>query len=130
MQPMPKLVVRGATLTCNQGTAPGSLSIARSPVTADGPTTATVNDFIPNTNIPSFGQCRTQANPQVATATAAAQGVLTPMPCVPIVTAPWQPGSSVTTIDSVKALTADSKCRCNWTGEISISNAGSTVETD
>ncbi|MFO0549569.1 MAG: DUF4280 domain-containing protein [Polyangiaceae bacterium] len=127
---MPKLVVRGAQLRCNKGTAPGSLSIPRSPVTADGPTTATVNDYIPVTNIPTFGQCTTQANPTVATATAAAQGVLTPMPCVPVVASPWSPGSSITTIDGVKALTDDSKCSCNWTGSISVQSAGSSVETD
>ncbi|MBK8259501.1 MAG: DUF4280 domain-containing protein [Polyangiaceae bacterium] len=127
---MPKLVARGAVLKCDKGLAPGSLSIPQSPVTADGPTVATVNDHKPIVNIPTFSNCTSQANPTVATATAAAGGVLTPMPCVPMTQAPWSPGSSVTTIDGVKALTDDSKCKCNWNGTISVQNAGSAIESD
>ena len=74
--------------------------------------------------------CKTQANPQVAAATAAAMGALTPMPCVPVITAPWSPGSSVASIDDQKALSSDSTCSCAWTGSIEITDAGSEVEVE
>lgn len=86
---MPKLIVHGATLRCNQGTSPSSLSVLPTDrADGDEKPMATVMDFQPSVNIAPFGMCTTQTNPQVASATAAAQGVLTPMPCMPVVTAP------------------------------------------
>ncbi len=127
---MPKLVVRGATLRCNQGTSTGSLSLRRTPMTADDSVLATVDDYKPIVNIPAFGQCSSMANPQVASATAAAQGNLQRMPCIPVTTGAWSPGSNLSDIDGVKALTDDSTCSCNWNGTISISDANNSVETD
>lgn len=128
---MSKLVISGAKLKCNQGTSPGSLTVLPANGTdADEQPAATVNDFIPMTNVAPFGMCQTQANPQVAAATAAAQGVLTPQPCVPVLTSPWSPGSSIVTIQGMKALTADSKCNCTWTGSIEITDPGTGVESD
>jgi hypothetical protein len=126
---MPKLVVHNAQLRCDQGTSPSSLNLLPTPpIQADRLRAATVMDFAPMTNILPFGMCRTQANPQVAAATAAAQGVLTPQPCVPVTTGPWSPGSSYIEIEHQKALTTDSTCRCAWTGTIEITNAGNEVE--
>ncbi len=42
-------------------------------------------------NIPPFAMCTNPANPTVAAATAAALGVLTPMPCIPCTVAPGLP---------------------------------------
>ena len=61
---------------------------------------------------------------------AAAQGVLTPQPCVPVIASPWSPGSSVVTIQGVRALSDDSKCTCTWTGSIEITDPGTSVEAD
>lgn len=127
---MPKLVVNGAQLKCSQGTSPCSLTVIPAVASGDEKPAATVNDYVPNLNIAPFGMCQTQANPQVAAATASAQGVLTPQPCMPVTTSPWSPGSSVVTIDGVKALTDDSKCNCTWTGSIEITDPGSTIDVE
>jgi hypothetical protein len=125
-----KLVVSGAKLKCGQGTAPGTLTVLpHGAETEGGLLTATVLDNAPAVNVASFGMCQTQANPEVAAATAAAMGVLTPMPCLPVIPAPWSPGSQLVTIAEQKALTDDSTCSCAWTGTIQITDAGSTVET-
>lgn len=128
---MPKLVANGAKLKCSEGLSPGSLTVApQNGSTGDEQPLATVMDFVPMQNIAPFGMCKTQANPQVAAATAAAQGVLTPMPCVPVIASPWSPGSPTVTINELKALTADSKCNCTWSGSIEITDPGSTVDND
>ena len=126
---MPKLVVNGATLSCDQGAAPASLTVLPLEKTgADDQPVGTVNDFKPNVNIAPFGMCRTQANPQVAAATTAANGVLTPQPCIPVTTAPWSPGAGISTLNGVKLLTDDSTCKCTWTGTIKIDKAGSEID--
>lgn len=128
---MPKLVVHGATLRCNNGTSPSSLSVLPTANTNnDEKPIATVMDFKPSVNVAPFGMCTTQANPQVASATAAAQGVLTPMPCVPVITAPWSPGSTVAMIKDQKALTVGSTCSCAWTGVVEVADAATQTLED
>jgi hypothetical protein len=124
---MSKLVVDGATLQCNMGTTTSSLSVSQSHGASGGNKhLATVDDYTPNTNISSFGMCQSQANPQVASATAAAQGVLTPQPCNPVVTARWDPGCDAVKIKDLPALKEDSKCKCQWNGQISITDTSQT----
>ncbi len=128
---MAKLVVNGAKLKCSQGMAPSTLTIL--PVctaSGDEQPMATIMDMKPMVNIAPFGMCQSQANPQVAAATAAAMGVLTPMPCVPVASGPWSPGAATTAIDEVTALHSDSKCSCAWTGSIEITDPGSDIEVD
>lgn len=126
---MPKLVVGGAMLECSEGMAPGTLTVLPLGRVAAGVLpAATVMDNKPTVNVAPFGMCKTQANPQVAAATAAAMGALTPMPCVPVITAPWSPGASVTTFDDKAALTSDSKCSCAWSGSITVKDPGSDVD--
>ncbi|MAK92057.1 MAG: hypothetical protein CMI13_12585 [Oleibacter sp.] len=124
-------VTMGATLQCSQGIAPSSLIVP--PVNrtlADGMPAATIMDQIPIVNIPPFGMCRSMANPTVAAATAAAMGTLTPMPCVPVIAAPWSPGAKTVMIGNKPALNNSAKCQCNWGGSISITNpGGKTVQT-
>jgi hypothetical protein len=79
-------------------------------------------------NIAPFGMCQSLANPQVAAATSAAMGTLTPQPCVPATAGPWSPGSSIVTLNGVPALTADSKCMCTWAGTIEVVDPGATVD--
>lgn len=128
---MAKLVVSSAKLKCSQGTSPSTLTVLPvNPALADDLRAATVMDYAPMVNVAAFGMCKTQANPQVAAATAAANGVLTPQPCVPVISAPWSPGSPCVKIEDQKALTDDSRCTCAWTGSIEITDAGDGVEVD
>ncbi len=85
---------------------------------------ATIMDNIPMTNVMPFGMCTTPSNPQVAAATAAAQGVLTPQPCIPVTTAPWTPGSPTVMIKNKPTLNSSSTLMCTWGGVISVTNPG------
>jgi hypothetical protein len=87
-----------------------------------------IMDHVPITNIPPFGMCQSLANPQVAAATAAALGVLTPMPCVPNTTAPWAPGSPTVLVANQPALNDTSQLMCTWAGVITVSSPGQTSE--
>ena len=125
---MGKLVVSGAKLQCAMGTSPGSLTVLpANQVNGADAAAATVDDHQPNVNIAAFGMCQSPSNPQVAAATSAAMGVLTPQPCVPMTTSPWTPGSTTLTVASRPALTADCTCNCQWAGVIQITDPGQTV---
>ena len=125
---MPQLVVMGAMCSCSFGVAPSSLVFTPENKTTGSMVPAgTIMDNIPMKNVMPFGMCSAPSNPQVAAATAAAAGVLTPQPCIPVIAAPWTPGSPTVLINNKPALNNTSKCMCNWGGVISISNAGQTA---
>ncbi len=121
---MGNYVCSGATLQCSFGTVMSKLMITDflRPL-VNGKPKATIMDFAPMVNIMSFGMCRSLTNPQVASATSAACGVLTPMPCIPVTVTPWTPGGKEL-IKMIPALLNDGKCMCSWGGSISIKNAG------
>jgi hypothetical protein len=121
---MPQLVVSGAMLMCPFGVAPGTLNVLPTNDTLDGTPAATIMDSQPLVNISSFGMCMSPANPEVAAATAAALGVLTPMPCVPNTLAPWTPGSPTVLIGNMPALNNTCTCMCLWGGTIQITSPG------
>ena len=81
-------VTAGAALTCSFGIAPSTLTAIPqgAPVQAGGALAATIQDSRPMASIAPFGMCTTPTNPQVAAATAAALGTLTPQPCIPVTT--------------------------------------------
>ena len=115
----------GASLTCSFGAAPGTLTVLpASRVAADGVPMANIMDHKANVNVAPFGMCTSLANPQVASATSAAQGVLTPQPCVPMTQTPWAPGSPMVTVGGQPALTNSSTCNCLWAGVVTITNPG------
>jgi Domain of unknown function (DUF4280) len=120
-------VVGTAQLMCSFGVAPSALTVVPKgrPVQAGGQMAATIQDFAPNVNIKPFGMCTTLSNPQVASATSAASGVLTPQPCLPVTT-PWKPGSPTVQINNAPALTNSCTCQCAWGGVITISSPGQT----
>jgi len=130
---MPVLVVDGAVLTCSFGLGPSPLVVIPTsavPVQAEGRLVARIDAIVPTINIQSFGMCSSLANPVVAAATAAAQGVLTPQPCIPATAAPWTPGSQKMTVGGVPALTNDSQCTCLFGGVITVGYPGQTKVTD
>jgi len=86
---------------------------------------ANILDCIPIANIPPFGKCMSPMNPMVAAATAAALGVLQPMPCIPVTT-PWTGGASKTKLKFVPVVTENSSCMCVWGGQISVTDPGQT----
>jgi len=96
-------------------------------VTSSVPPAANIMDNKPLVNILPFGMCQSLANPTVAAATAAALGVLTPMPCVPVTTAPWVPGSPTVLIGNMPALNNSSKLMCMWGGIIEVTYAEQTT---
>lgn len=117
---MPFNITMSAQLLCSFGVAPAVLSVLPiSRVMIESKPAATIMDSLPMVNVPTFGMCMSLANPTVAAATAAALGVLTPMPCVPVTT-PWTPGASKTMIGGKPALTFGSTCTCSWGGAIQI----------
>ncbi len=122
---MPTQVVSGAMMMCTMGMAPSTLTALPTPmVNCSKMPAATIMDFAPMANIAPFGMCMSPANPEVAAATAAALGVLTPMPCVPATTAPWTPGAATVMLGKMPALDNISMCTCMWAGMISISFPG------
>lgn len=122
---MPSYVTTSATLQCTFGMAPTKLVVLPDKrVMLAGKPMASIMDYKPLVNIPSFGMCTSLANPTVASATAAAQGVLTPMPCIPAVVAPWTGAKPDYLIGNQPALLNTDTCMCMWAGSISIVSDG------
>lgn len=117
----------GAALQCSFGMAPGTLMVLPANRVLTAVPDANIMDNKPMVNILPFGACQSMANPTVAAATAAALGVLTPMPCVPCTTAPWAPGSATVMLANMPALNNSSKLMCLWGGVISINMPGQTT---
>lgn len=127
---MPVQVVSGAALACTFGVAPSTLTVLPvNRVTCGGMPAATIMDYAPMVNIAPFGMCISIANPQVAAATAAALGVLTPQLCIPATTTPWVPGGPTVAIGGQPALDNVSTCMCMWAGVISIVSPGQMQTT-
>lgn len=119
-------VCGGAMLTCTFGMTPATLNVLPVARVVSSMPVATIMDNAPMVNIMPFGMCRNPANPAVAAATAAAMGVLTPMPCIPVTAAPWMPGSPTVLIGGKPALNNTSKLMCSYGGVIQITNPATT----
>ena len=117
-------VCMGATLQCSFGLAPSSMVVLPKNKVMTGVPAATIMDNIPMTNIMPFGMCMSPSNPTVAAATAAALGVLTPMPCIPNTPAPWVTGAPTVLLANMPTLDNVSQLMCIWGGVITFSDAG------
>lgn len=121
---MGQVVCGGALLQCSFGVAPSSLMVLPANLVTTTMPIANIMDNKPMVNILPFGMCQSMTNPMVIAATAAALGVLTPMPCIPVTAAPWAPGCPTVLIANMPALNNSSKLMCNWAGVIQINMAG------
>ena len=126
---MPMHVCSGATLQCSFGLAPSALVVlpVNLMMTGNMPA-ANIMDHVPLLNIMPFGMCTSPANPMVAAATAAALGVLTPMPCIPVTPSPWVPGAATVMLGNMPALNNTCKLVCNWAGVIQVVAPGQFTE--
>lgn len=122
---MPQQVCMGAQMMCSFGMAPSELVVLPvNRVNTDMVPDANIMDYIPMVNIMPFGMCITPSNPEVASATAAALGVLTPMPCIPVTTDPWTPGALTVNLGNFPTLDNISILMCTWGGVITFVDAG------
>lgn len=117
-------VCGGAMLQCSFGVAPSSLMVLPQNQVMSAMPIANIMDGKPLVNVLPFGMCSSPANPTVAAATAAALGVLTPMPCIPATASPWVPGSPTVLVGNMPALNMDSKLICTYGGVIQIVSPG------
>lgn len=122
---MPMQVCMGAMMQCSFGMAPSSLVVLPTNMTYTSEVPdANIMDHIPMVNIMPFGMCMSIANPMVASATAAALGVLTPMPCIPNTPAPWVTGAPTVLLGNFPTLDNVSQLMCIWGGVIQFSTPG------
>jgi hypothetical protein len=111
-------------MQCSFGAAPSSLVVLPVNRVLTQTPDANIMDHIPIANVAPFGVCSSLANPTVAAATTAALGVLTPMPCVPVLPAPWIAGAPTVLIANMPALDNQSKLMCAWGGVIQFVTPG------
>lgn len=89
---------------------------------------ATIMDHEPLVNIAPFGMCVSLANSEVAAATSAALGVLTPQACIPMTLAPWVPGAPTVLVGGQPALDNTCQLMCLWGGVIEVTVPGEFTE--
>jgi len=115
----------GANMMCTFGMAPSSLVVLpTNKVFTNMVPDANIMDHIPMVNIMPFGMCMSPSNPEVAAATAAALGVLTPMPCIPVTPSPWSPGAATVMLGNQPTLDNVSMLTCTWGGVITFVTPG------
>ena len=122
---MPLQVCATAVMMCSFGVAPSNLMVLPlNRVMTNNQFDANIMDHIPMVNIMPFGMCTSIANPVVASATAAALGVLTPMPCIPATTTPWVTGVPNVLLGNMPTLDNTHLLMCMWLGVITFTTAG------
>lgn len=108
----------GATMMCSMGVAPTSLIVLPINKVLTPMPAANISDCKPFLNIPPMGVCTSLLNPMVAAATAAAAGVLVPMPCIPMPMGVWLPGCLKVFVGPLPALDHTAKAFCAYGGVI------------
>jgi hypothetical protein len=115
---MPQLICSDAMLQCAFGSTPAQLVVLPvNRVNTGNQPAATIMDHAPLTNVMPFGMCNSPSNPQVV----AAKG---PVPCMPVTTSPWTPGSTTVKIGNQPAISSACQLNCAWGGVITVLQAG------
>ena len=110
-------VVNTTVCTCSFGAAPMPLTATtQQTVSMCSQLSATIMDNVCTT----CGMCSSLANPTVASATAAAMGALTPMPCAPVIVGPWATGCPTVLVCGKPLLNNTSKLMCAYGGVIQV----------
>lgn len=114
-----------AQTKCSMGLVPSVLMVTpeKMVITSFMPA-ANIMDNVPMKNVMPFGTCKSPANPATAALTAAALGVLTPGPCIPVIPGPWMPGAPTVLLKNQPSLNKSSKLMCAYGGVIEITNEG------
>lgn len=116
-----RVVNIGTVCMCNKGLAPSSPLVGVPTVTAQMTPAFNALNAAPVANIPPFGMCVSTTNPAVISATSAAMGVLTPVPCMPAIVPPtWAATSMKVFIGGQLAVLDRSTLTCALGGQIKV----------
>lgn len=122
------VVGEASAIQCIFGAIPTPLIVLPDrTVTAEFMLMGNISDMVPFLNIETFGECVSLSNPEVIIATAAALGILTPMPCVPIVVDPWVSEALDVFVEGMPALDMTSVVMCTWAGAIHVDEPGNAT---
>ena len=117
---MKPVVIQGTLLKCSFGNMPAPIMVLPDKKVKSMLPVAVKTDHIPLLNILPFGMCCNPANPMVIAATAAAMGVLTPVPCIPCTAQDWTGASEKVKIKGEQALNTDARLQCLYGGDIQV----------
>lgn len=117
---MKPVVIQGSLLKCSFGNMPTPLMVLPDKKVNAMMPVAVRTDHVPLLNILPFGMCSNPANPMVIAATAAALGVLTPMPCIPCTLQDWIKPCEKVKVRGTEAITMDSRLQCVYGGNIQV----------
>lgn len=118
---MGNLVCSNAMMTCSFGMIPSVFQATNCMQVMANGVVGNCMDAMP-ANVMNFGMCTSLANPMVVSATAAALGVLTPQPCIPVPCGLWITPKMNILIKNAPALSSDAKLLCAYGGIIQFSN--------
>ncbi len=119
------VVGEASLIECLYGLSPTPLIVLPyRTVMVEGMLMGNITDFTPLANIMTFGECVSLANPEVLSATIAAAGVLTPMPCIPVTINPWTSDTLNVMVQGSPALDQEATLMCTWGGVISVEEPG------
>jgi hypothetical protein len=124
------IVTGGALIKCVFGDVPSPLMVLPMNRVVQTLPVANIMDMAPFLNILPFGTCKSILNPMVAAATAAALGVLTPMPCIPMPAGPWTPGNPKVLVGNMPVVDQTSLLMCAYGGVIQVVSPGQGCVSD